>query len=125
MSKIMVVDDEPQIRTLVKVILEKEGYKMVGANSGKECLKKLKKEKPDIILLDVMMQGEDGWEILKEIKKNEKTKDLPVAMFTIRTSDDSVKKSLESGADAHINKPFDVEELLDAVEGLLGKPASS
>ncbi len=93
--------------------------------SGDECLKRLKKEKPDLILLDVTMPGEDGWEILKEIKKDEKTKDIPVAMFRVRTSDDSVKKSLESGADAHINKPFDVEDLLNTVESLLGKAAST
>ncbi len=126
MSKIMVVDDEPEISILVRAMLEKEGYTVVEADSGKECLKKLKKEKPDLILLDVMMPEEDGWKILKEIKKPGKTKDIPVvAMFTVKTNHESIVKSFERGADAHINKPFKIEKLLDQVKRLLEKGGST
>ncbi len=121
MKKIMIVDDEPQILTLVKIMFEMKGYRVSEAKSGAECLKKLKNEKPDLILLDIMLPGEDGWEILKEIKKDEKTKNIPVAMFSVRTSKDSIKKSLESGADAHINKPFDLDYVLNRVKSLLEK----
>ncbi len=124
MAKIMVVDDEPQILTLVKIMFEMKGYQVSEAKSGAECLRKLKNEKPDLILLDIMMPGEDGWEILKEIKKDKETKDIPVVMFSVRTSKDSIKKSLEYGADAHINKPFDLDYLLNQVKSLLEKDTS-
>lgn len=125
MARIMVVDDNPKIRRVVRVILEKEGYNVEEIESGKECLRRLKKEKPDLILLDVMMPEEDGWEVCKKIKSDEKHKDIPVAMLTVRASEEDMNKSIEHGADAHINKPFDVEDLLDRVESLLGKDASS
>ncbi len=126
MAKIMIVDDNPKIRTLVRIILEKEeGYKVVEVESGEECLKRLKKEKPDLILLDVMMRGKDGWEICRKIKADEKHRDIPVAMLTVRASEEDMNKSLECGADTHINKPFGVEDLLERVEGLLGKATSS
>ncbi len=126
MAKIMIVDDNPKIRTLVRMILEKEeGYKVVEVESGEECLKRLKKEKPDLILLDVMMSGKDGWEICRKIKADEKHSDIPVAMLTVRASEEDMNNSLECGADTHINKPFGVEDLLDRVESLLGKDASS
>lgn len=125
MARIMVVDDNPKIRRVVRVILEKEGYNVEEIESGKECLRRLKKEKPDLILLDVMMPEEDGWEVCKKIKSDEKHKDIPVAMLTVRASEEDMNKSIDHGADAHINKPFDVEDLLDRVESLLGKDASS
>ena len=126
MSKILVVDDEPQILLLVKTMLKKQGYEVIIANSGKECLKILKKEKPDLILMDIMMPGEDGWEICKKIKTNENTKDIPVAMFTVRHSDVALKKSIEyAHADSHINKPFNMKDLLKKVKRLLKGAASS
>ncbi len=125
MAKIMVVDDNPKIRKVVRVILEKKGYEVEEARNGDECLKRLEKEKPDLILLDVMMPGEDGWEICKEIKSDEKHRDIPVAMLTVRASEEDMNKSIEHGADTHINKPFGVEDLLERVESLLGKDASS
>lgn len=121
MARIMVVDDEPDIVYLTKIILEKEGYGVVEALSGEECLEKLKKEKPDLILLDVMMKGINGWEVCKKIKEEKKTKEIPVVMFTIRTSKDSVRKSFECRADEHVNKPFSKEELLKTVRELLKK----
>ncbi|MFQ5816237.1 MAG: PleD family two-component system response regulator, partial [Candidatus Hydrothermarchaeaceae archaeon] len=124
MSRIMIVDDEPNIMVLTRKMLEKKGYEVSEAKSGEECLKRLKQEKPDLILLDVMLRGEDGWEICKKIKSAEETKGIPVVMFTIRGSEDSVEKSMECGADAHISKPFDMEDLQDTVERLLGKTAS-
>ncbi len=120
----MVVDDEPQILTVVRMMLEKEGYEVIDAKNGEECLMKLKKEIPDLILLDVMMPGKDGWDILKEIKKTEKTKNIPIAMLTVRASDNSAKKSLEYGADDHINKPYAINEFIEQVKRLLGNAAS-
>ncbi len=126
MVKILIVDDEPEIVRMTGMMLEKVGYEMVGANDSTECFERLKEERPDLILMDVMMPGDDGWVTCKKIKENEKTKDIPVAMFTVRSSEDSVERSFKySHADAHINKPFQMKELLDTVKGILEKAVPS
>ncbi|MFQ6136112.1 MAG: PleD family two-component system response regulator [Candidatus Hydrothermarchaeales archaeon] len=120
MKKIMVVDDEEVMRSLMEKMLKGKGYEVVEASSGEECLEKLEEEKPDLILLDIMMPGMNGWEIGKIIKEDEKTTHILVAMFTVRTSDDSKEKSFRySRADAHIDKPFDIEGLLGTIKGLM------
>lgn len=121
MARILLVDDEPEIVVLTKIILEKEGHKVRVAKNSTKCFEKLKVETPDLIILDVMMPGDNGWTVCKKIKEDKKTQDIPVAMFTVRTSDDSVEKSYESGANAHINKPFDRKEFLHIVRDLLAK----
>jgi CheY-like chemotaxis protein len=122
MANILVVDDEPEIVVLTKIMLEKEGHVVTVARDSKECFKRLKEKKPDIILLDIMMPGDDGWDACKKIKEDRETSDIPVAMFTVRTSDDSVERSYGyAHADAHINKPFDRKELLKIVKNLLEK----
>jgi len=120
MARILIVDDEPEIVMLAKMMLETAGYDTDEARNGEECLKKLKKEKYDLVLLDVMMpEGIDGWEVCRRIKSEEKTKDTPVVMFTVCTSDESVARGKEAGADGQINKPFGKNEFLDAVEKAL------
>jgi CheY-like chemotaxis protein len=122
MARILLVDDEPDIRKLTRMMLETEGYEVLEATDGAECLEKLKEGVPDLILLDIMMPGDDGWVVCRKIRGDEKTKDVPVVMFTVRTSDDSVKKSLEyAHADAQINKPFDRDELIATVKKMLDK----
>jgi CheY-like chemotaxis protein len=120
-AKILVVDDEPEIVVLTKIMLEREGYKVTVAKNSDECFESLKEEKPDLILMDVMMPGDDGWETCRKIKEDEKTRGVLVAMFTVRTSDDSIEKSYAyAQADAHINKPFDRIKLVETVRSLLG-----
>jgi CheY-like chemotaxis protein len=122
MPKILLVDDEPEILYLVRLMLEHEGYEVIEAKNGDECLKKLRSTAPDLILLDIMMPGLDGWEICRRIKADKETKNIPVVMLTVRTSEDSIKKSFEyAGCDAHLNKPFDRRHLLDIIGKLLGK----
>ncbi len=121
MARILIVDDESEIRHIARVMLEKHGYEVFEAKSGAECLKMLTGEKPGLILLDIMMPGEDGWEILKKIKAANETKDIPIAMFTVKSGKEHIKKSMELGADAHINKPFESKELLDTVKKLIRK----
>ncbi len=121
MARIMIVDCEPDIVYIVERILGAGGYDVVKASSGEECLEKLREELPDLVLLEAMLHGMDGWEACKRIKDHPTTKDLPVAMFTIRTSKEDVEKSFKyAHADAHINKPFERKELVDTVESLLG-----
>ena len=124
MARILVVDDEPQILTLTKMMLEGAGHEVALAINSQECFKKLEEEKPDLILLDIMLPGgEDGWSICREIKEDEKTRDILVAMFTVRTSDEDKQQSKDCLADAHIGKPFKKEELLSTVEDLIGSPS--
>lgn len=120
MAKIMVVDDEPDIVYIVGELLKKNGYEVVGATSGEEALKKIHREKPDLVLLDIMMPGIDGWETCRQIKEGEDTRDILVAMLTVMDSDVNKEKSFQfSGADAHITKPVIEHKILSTIEWLL------
>jgi CheY-like chemotaxis protein len=121
MARILLVDDEPSIRFLTRKILEKVGHEVVEVRDGEEGLRFLEKDRADLVLLDVMMPGMNGWEVCEKIKSDEGLKAIPVVMFTVRVSHDSMIRSQESGAEAHINKPFDRKELLETVERVLEK----
>ncbi len=117
-KKIMVVDDEPDTVDLVKLVLETEGFEVMTAFSGSECLKKLAIEKPDAVLLDIMMPEMDGWEIFKRIR--EIYEDLPVAMLTVRNQDIDKMLGLHVlKADDYITKPFGRKELVERVKKLV------
>lgn len=120
MVKILVVDDEPDTREIIKRVLETEGYEVMLANDGVECFDFLKLETPDVILLDIMMPGENGWEVCVKIKADEKTKDVPVAMYSVLSVEDSMKPDFgHLGADAYIQKTFVKQELVSTIENLL------
>lgn len=118
MAKIMAVDDQADIINLLKRILVGAGYQFVGCASGEECLEKLEKEKPDLILLDLMMPGMDGWHIYKrvrEIKKSQK-----VAFLTVLGIPSETKEGIiEMGAADYITKPFEPAKLLEKVKAIL------
>jgi CheY-like chemotaxis protein len=121
-KKIMVVDDNEEVISIVKTALEREGYRVVGVTDGMECLERVEKEKPDLILMDVMMPRLDGWEVCKRIKESELLLSIPVSMLTVCKTPEDVKKSFEyAGADAHLTKPLSVEELRKVVRELLGE----
>jgi DNA-binding response OmpR family regulator len=118
-AKIMAVDDEPDILRLLERILKKAGYEFVGCLSGKEFLKRFKREKPDLVLLDIMMPEMDGWDVYKEIRKI--NKEQKVAPLTALDVPPRIKKGiLELGASDYITKPFDPDELIKKVEKILG-----
>jgi CheY-like chemotaxis protein len=120
MTRIMLVDDEPDIIYLVKKLLEKEGYDVTEVYTGKECLERVEDDHPDLILLDIMMPDIDGWEVSRTLKSKDETKDIPIVMLTIRTSEDSIEKSFEySHADAHIGKPIITEEMFSTLKWVL------
>lgn len=113
-KKIMLVDDEPEILDLVSMRLRSWGYDVMTAIDGENALTLLEKQLPDLILLDVMMPGKDGYEICNEIKTNEKTARIPVILFTAKPEQ---KEKLKSNydfiaADDYILKPFEPEDLL-------------
>ncbi|MCZ7356457.1 MAG: response regulator [Candidatus Methanoperedens sp.] len=117
-KKIMVVDDEPDTVDLVKLVLETEGFEVMTAFSGSECLKKLELDKPDAVLLDIMMPEMDGWELFKKIRQ--KYEDLPVAMLTVRSQDIDKMLGLHVlKADDYITKPFGRKELVERVKKMV------
>jgi DNA-binding response OmpR family regulator len=119
MARILLVDDEPDIRFLTKTMLQRAGFEVVEAESGEEGLEMLERDKVDLVLLDVAMPGINGWEMCRKIKANWKLRHIPVVMFTVYGSEEDVEQSRECGADAHIKKPFDMEELLRIVDRIL------
>jgi CheY-like chemotaxis protein len=120
MAKIMIVDDEPDVILVVSNFLEKAGHSVVGVNSGEECLEKLEESKPDLILMDIMMPGINGWETTRRIKSRPKTGDIPVAMMTVKgEKEDKLKSFQQCKCDGYIVKPIDRKELVKVVEWLL------
>ncbi len=123
MAKIMVVDDEADMRFMVRKILENEGHEVIEAEAGKVALEKLKEVKPDLILLDVMMPGLDGWEVCKQIRENKETENITVTMLTVKSTDEDKVTSFDDGlADWHISKPFKKKRFVKTVKWLLESP---
>jgi DNA-binding response OmpR family regulator len=117
MSKtIMVVDDEKRLVSLVESYLVQEGYHVVSANNGKEALPIATHEKPDLIILDIMMPEMDGYEFMREHRKEQ---DTPIILLTARVDDDERVIGLELGADDYITKPFRPRELVARVRAVL------
>ena len=119
MSKILVVDDDLKIQMVIRIMLEKSGYEVKCVSSGLEAFQELDSYNPDLIMLDVMMPGMDGYEVCRKIKSNEKTKEIPVIMLTALGMGEDFEKALENGADWYIVKPFNSRQLLSRVSMLL------
>lgn len=114
-NKILVVDDVHTNLVLMKAVLAKQ-YDVATALSGVKILELIETEKPDLILLDIMMAGMDGFEVLNVIRNNEPTKDLPVIMVTALANTEEVSKAYELGANDYISKPIVIAQLLSAVK---------
>ena len=121
-KRIVLAEDEPQIARLVEFKLKKEGYQIVWKENGEEALKAIKADRPDLILLDVMMPVMDGYEVLRRVKEDENLKSIPVVMLTARAQERDVVKGIDLGAEDYITKPFHPAELLARVKRILGKP---
>ena len=119
MSKILVVDDDLKIQMVIRIMLEKNGYEVKCVSSGLEAFQELDSYNPDLIMLDVMMPGMDGYEVCRKLKANEKTKQIPVIMLTALGMGEDFEKALENGADWYIVKPFNSRQLLSRVSMLL------
>ena len=113
---VLVVDDEPRLVDVVRMNLEMEGYRVLGAFDGAEALEKLKQDLPDLVVLDVMMPEMDGFETLRRIRE---VSNLPVIMLTVRSEPADRIKGLEIGADDYLSKPFDPRELQSRIKALL------
>jgi two-component system KDP operon response regulator KdpE len=106
---ILIVDDEPQIRRVMRTTLSSQGYSVIEAKSGEEALEKLRSERADLILLDVNMPGISGLDTCRAIRR---TTDVPIIMLTVRNTEKDKVQALDAGADDYVVKPFGAEELM-------------
>lgn len=118
-EKILIVDDEEHIQELIKFNLENNGYKVFCANDGLEALKLAKMELPQLILLDVMLPGMDGYDVCKEIRRDNVISNTPIIMITAKGEELDKILGLELGADDYLTKPFSVRELVARVKAVL------
>ena len=119
MSKILIVDDEQDIVELVSYNLEKEGFKTVKAFDGEAALKMVKLQKPDMIILDLMLPKMNGLDVCRAIRRNPETLSLPIIMLTAKGDEVDKIIGLENGADDYITKPFSIKELIARVRSIL------
>ena len=119
-ANILVVDDEPQIRRVLRSTLSTQGYVITEAKSGEEALESLRKERPDLVLLDMNMARMGGVETCREIRR---TSDAPIIMLTVRNAERDKVAALDAGADDYVVKPFGIEELLARIRSALRRYA--
>ena len=118
-KKIFIADDESGFVSTLRSRLEFEGFEVTTAPDGKAALEKIPDEQPDLILLDVMMPAMNGYQVCRELKENSATKQIPILMLTAKSQESDKFWGHEAGADAYMTKPFDMDELIDEIEGLL------
>ncbi|MCF2668157.1 MULTISPECIES: response regulator [Lachnospiraceae] len=122
---IFCVEDDSNIRELVVYTLETTGFKARGFEDGKEFLEALALETPELVLMDIMLPGEDGIELLKRLKASPKTRDIPVIMVTAKGAEYDKVKGLDLGADDYVTKPFGMMELISRIKAVLRRSQKS
>src|SRR5574341_289139 len=118
---IFVVDDNPDIVNIVKAVLEGKGYNVLCAYSGAELFTRMKDDKPDLIILDIMMPEMDGLEVLSQLKSASETSSIPVILLTAKVQYEDVLGGYKLGADYYITKPFTSTQLINGINLLLGE----
>jgi len=120
LKSILCIEDEPEMIDLMRLILGRRGFEVKGATGGAEGLRMIREEKPDLVLLDLMMPEMDGWEVYQQIKADEKTKNIPVIVVTAKAqSIDRVLGLHIAKVDDYIAKPFSPQDLMNSVEKVL------
>jgi len=119
-KKILLVDDDPGVHLVIVPILSKAGYFAISAKNGEQALHLALNERPDLIILDVIMPGIKGRDLCKKIKAYDVLKDIPVIFLTAKDSEDDVKAELEAGAIAHLTKPVNPIDFLKSIDGIIG-----
>jgi len=119
-KRVVYIEDEQEMVELVRLILSRKGFEVIGAYGGQEGLKKVQQEIPDLVLLDLMMPDMDGWEVYQQMKSGETTRHIPVIVVTAKAqSIDKVLGLHIAKVDDYISKPFSPQELVDSVEKVL------
>ncbi len=118
MSKVLIVDDEPNILLSLEFLMKKEGYTVYIARDGKEAIDIVKKENPKVVILDIMMPEVDGYEVCSYIKSNPQLEDIRVVFLSAKSKDADIEKGYQSGADLYLTKPFSTRALVKEVKNL-------
>jgi two-component system, OmpR family, response regulator VicR len=125
-GRVVYVEDEQEMIDLVRIILARKGYEVIGANGGREGLVKIRQFLPDLVLLDLMMPDMDGWDVYQQMKADAKTRDIPVIIITAKAqSIDKVLGLHIAKVDDYIAKPFSPHELVDSVDKIFVQRSSS
>jgi DNA-binding response OmpR family regulator len=120
-AKILIVDDEPDLVETIRFSLELEGHNVLVATNGEEGLNLARQEKPDLILLDLMLPKLDGYKVCRLLKFDERYKHIPILMLTAKTQEKDKILGKETGANEYITKPFDMDELMAKIKSYLSK----
>ncbi|MCM8818370.1 MAG: response regulator [Candidatus Omnitrophica bacterium] len=120
-KKILIIEDDAEERLILSRELKKLGYFVYEAPTGEEGLKIFKEDRPDLVILDVMLPGIDGWEVLRRIKKGPLSKKVPVMMLTGKSEDKDKIKGYDFGADYYVTKPYNISKLLPVISSLIEK----
>jgi two-component system alkaline phosphatase synthesis response regulator PhoP len=121
--KMLIADDEPNILISLEYLMKREGYDVHLARDGQQALDMVRRERPRILLLDVMMPKKTGFEVCQELRADDSVKDTLVLMLTAKGRDTDIAKGIAMGADAYMTKPFSTKELVQKVRSLLAPPA--
>jgi CheY-like chemotaxis protein len=122
-AKILVIDDDPDVRTLCRLNLSWAGHEVLEAGGGAEALEMVASETPDVLVLDIMMPAVDGLQVLRRVRNDPATAELPVVVISARVGTGDQVRGLETGADVYVTKPFNPETLTSMVECALGADA--
>jgi DNA-binding response OmpR family regulator len=120
-KKVLIIEDYPATSKMIAEVLQMEGMTAIIEPDGKDGLIRASKEKPDLILLDIMLPTMSGLEVCSALKNDPETKNIPVIMISVKASDEDVKIGLSKGANGYVSKPFDLFKLLDIVKKQLAK----
>lgn len=118
-KKILIVDDEPNIVISLEFLMKREGFQVAVAVDGEEALKKIAELQPDLVLLDIMLPKQSGFEVCQEIRANPEWDHIKIIMLTAKGRDAEVQKGVALGADAYVTKPFSTKELVARVRSVL------
>lgn len=119
-NRVLVVDDDPALLPLIEYTFAKEGYEVYTASDGREALRQFFDHRPDLVILDIMMPGMDGWETCRRMRE---VSDVPIMMLTARGQDEDIIRGLEYGADDYMTKPFSIKVLLARARAVLRRAA--
>jgi two-component system response regulator RpaA len=121
MARLLVIDDEPDVRWLLRLSLERVGHEVLLAEDGLRGVAMAQRQRPDLILLDLMMPVMDGYGVLDVLRKDDRTANVPILMLTAKALDDDQRRCEEAGATMFLTKPFEPEDLAGTIEDLLGR----
>lgn len=121
--KVLIADDEPNIVISLEFLMKREGYEVTVVRDGQQALDAIVRDRPDLVLMDVMMPVKSGFEVCQEVRGIEAVKDTPILMLSAKGRDADIAKGMAMGATAYITKPFSTREMASKVRDLLGRPA--